>query len=42
MLSKLETVVESDDNELIKDTIAKVVPTYVRNKRTSAKEMAPV
>ena len=41
MLDKLHDAAESDDNELIKDTVAEVVPTYVRKKQTQSKEMAP-
>ena len=41
MLDKLHDAAESDNNELIKDTVAEVVPTYMRKKRSQAKEMAP-
>ena len=37
MLDKLHKAAESDDNELIKDTVAEVVPTYVRSGKRSEK-----
>ena len=37
MLDKLHAAAESDDNELIKDTVAEVVPTYVRSGKRSEK-----
>ncbi len=37
MLDKLHDAAESDDNELIKDTVAEVVPTYVRSGKRSEK-----
>lgn len=32
MIDRLQTIVETGNSELIKDEVAKVVPTYVRNK----------
>ena len=35
-LALLETAVETEDNEVVKDAVAKVVPTYTREKKESA------